>query len=119
MRTTLVIGASENPERTSFMAIHRLLKANQNVVAIGSKSGEVAGVKIQTGQPFIPNIDTITLYLGIKNQIPLYKYILSLHPKRIIFNPGAENLEFEKTCANEKISVIKACTLVMLSLGSY
>ena len=34
MKKTLVIGASVNPERYSFMAIHSLLKKEHSVVAI-------------------------------------------------------------------------------------
>ena len=39
------------------------------------------------------DIDTVTLYLNPGHQKEYYDYIISLHPKRIIFNPGAENDE--------------------------
>jgi predicted CoA-binding protein len=64
MKKTLVIGASTNPERYSFLAINILLKIEHAVVAIGQKEGEVNGVKIQTKQIPFKNIHTVTLYLN-------------------------------------------------------
>src|ERR1017187_5067264 len=92
-KLTLMIGASLNPERESYSVLKILIARHFPVVAIGLKEGELAGVKIQKGTPAIENVDTITLYLGAKNQVPLYDYILGLNPKRLIFNPGAENEE--------------------------
>lgn len=116
---TLVIGASENPQRYSNMAIKSLLRHGKEVAAVGLKEGEVDGVKILTGQPAIENVDTVTMYVGPRNQPPFYDYILSLKPKRIIFNPGAENEELEKLAQKNGIEVVEACTLVMLSVGNY
>jgi hypothetical protein len=42
-----------------------------------------------------------------------------LHPKRIIFNPGAENAELEKLATDNGIKPMEACTLVLLSTGQY
>lgn len=119
MKTTVVIGASANPERTSYAAVLSLQRKNIPVVAVGIKEGEINGLKILKGSPPVENVDTVTLYVGAKNQPPLYGYILSLKPKRIIFNPGAENPEFEKICRASNIEVLVACTLTMLSIGNY
>ncbi len=116
---TLVIGASENPERYSNKAIKSLLRYGHEVVAVGLREGNVDGVKIEKGNPPLNNIDTITMYVGSNNQPPLYNYILSLNPRRIIFNPGAENLELTKLAREKGIEVIETCTLVMLSVGNY
>ncbi len=116
---TIVFGATENTSRYSNMAVKSLLRHGKEVEAIGLKAGEIEGVKIQTGSPQIENVDTITMYIGAKNQAPLYDYILSLKPKRIIFNPGAENDEFEKLAEEKGIEVVEACTLVMLTVGNY
>lgn len=116
---TLVIGASENPERYSFKAIHQLIKAGHEVKAVGLKKGDVAGVEIETGQPVFENIDTVTLYVGPVNQPVFYDYILSLKPRRVIFNPGTENPEFFKRLRESKIEVEIACTLVLLATQSY
>jgi predicted CoA-binding protein len=119
MKTTLVIGASENTERYSNRVTRMLHRQNIPVVAIGLKSGEIDGIKIQTGFPQLKNVDTVTLYIGPQHQPQYYDYILNLKPERVIFNPGTENPEFEKTARKAGIEVLEACTLTMLSIGNY
>ncbi len=118
-KKTLVLGASPNPNRYSFLAINRLKAHGHPVVAIGKKQSVVASVPIGTEKTPHEDVDTITLYLGEQNQKEYYDYILSLHPKRIIFNPGAENDELYELAEKQGIKPIEACTLVMLSTGQY
>jgi uncharacterized protein len=118
-KKTLVIGASTNPERYSYLAIQKLVKYNHTVLAIGLKEGVVENIAIETTLKPFENIDTVTLYVGAKNQPPYYDYILSLKPKRIIFNPGAENEELFALAQKNNILPIEACTLVMLSTAQY
>lgn len=116
---TLVLGASENPDRYSNKAMLRLLDKGHKIVAIGKQKGTVAGVPIITERPAMNDIDTVTLYLNPMNQKAYYDYILSLKPRRIIFNPGTENDELERKAASIGINVLEACTLVMLGTGQY
>lgn len=118
-KKTLVIGASTNPNRYSYLAIDKLRQKGHPVVAIGQKEGQVLDVDIQKGQPSLEQIDTVTLYLNAKNQAEYQNYILRLHPKRIIFNPGAENDAFADEAEKAGIKVLEACTLVMLSTNQY
>ncbi|GAC1455299.1 MAG: CoA-binding protein [Chitinophagaceae bacterium] len=118
-KKTLVLGASANPERYSFLAIGKLIKNGHPVVAIGSTPASVAGVDVVTGQKPITDIDTVTLYLNAGNQKEYYDYILSLKPKRIIFNPGAENEELALLARKNNILSLEACTLVLLSTGQF
>lgn len=118
-RVTLVLGASANPSRYSFLALHRLLTNDHPVVAIGKKQTIVAGISIETEKINFEKIHTITLYLNPAHQKEYYSYLLSLQPKRIIFNPGAENEEFYELAKRNGIHVENACTLVMLSTGQY
>ncbi|MBF0695031.1 MAG: CoA-binding protein [Flavobacterium sp.] len=118
-KKTLVLGASANPARYSYMAIKKLVGYDQSVVAIGLKEEEVAGVKIHTKQLPLTNIDTVTLYLNPLRQREYYNYILGLQPKRVIFNPGTENPEFYQLLRQNKIEVEIACTLVLLSMNQY
>jgi len=118
-KLTLVIGASENPGRYANQAVRMLRENNIPVAAVGLKAGEIQDVKIQTGFPKIENIHTVTLYVGPKNQPSYYDYILSLKPKRVVFNPGTENDEFQEKIEKAGIEAIEACTLVMLSVGNY
>lgn len=116
---TLVLGASSNPERYSFMAINRLLQHNHEVVAIGLKNENVLGITIQTGFPEVNNVHTVTLYLNPLRQVDYYDYIINLNPKRVIFNPGTENPEFYNLLKKNNIQVEVACTLVLLGTNQY
>lgn len=118
-KKTLVIGASENPERYSHLAVQRLRLKGHEVVAIGRRNGTISDVAIQKGKPDIENLDTISIYMNDKNQKEFENYILSLKPKRIIFNPGAENMELAQKALEQGIQPMEACTLVLLSTGQY
>ena len=119
MKTTLVIGASENSERFSNRVTRMLHHQKISVIAIGLKGGEINGIKIQTGFPEIENVDTVTLYVAPKHQHLYYDYIIGLKPERIIFNPGTENPEMEAKARKAGIEVLEACTLTMLTVGTY
>lgn len=118
-KKTLVLGASDNPSRYSFLAIHRLKSLGHPVVAIGKKHSLVADIPVETEKKKFENIHTITLYLNPEHQKEYYDYILSLNPERIIFNPGAENDELSAIAKQKGIPVQDACTLVLLSTGQY
>jgi hypothetical protein len=118
-KKTLVLGASTNPSRYSYLAMHRLSAYDHPVVAVGRREGKVGNINIQTGQPEFEDVDTVTLYLNPTNQKPYYDYILSLRPKRIIFNPGTENDELQEIADRKGIKSLEGCTLVMLSTGQY
>lgn len=118
-KKTLVLGASENPSRYSNMAVRRLSAHQHPVVAIGRRPGTIGDIDIETSQLPEADVDTITLYLNPVNQLLYYDYILSLNPKRIIFNPGTENDELANLAQAKGIVTLEACTLVMLSTGQY
>ncbi|NOR74995.1 MAG: CoA-binding protein [Draconibacterium sp.] len=118
-KRTLVIGASMNPARYSYMAIHSLQKHGNDVVALAKRTGQVADIAIQTEFPKSENIHTVSLYIGKQRQPEYYNYLLELNPKRVIFNPGAENHDLEKLLETNGVETLEACTLVMLSTGQY
>ena len=119
MKKTLVIGASENPERYSNKAIRALLLHKHEVVALGIKKGSVEGVNFHTEKEQFENVDTVTLYIGPRNQPEYYSYIIGLKPRRVIFNPGTENPEFIAQLKTNGIYPEIACTLVLLSTGQF
>ena len=119
MKRTLVLGASLNPSRYSNLVIHSLLKKGAEVFALGNKEGLVESVEIQTEKFAIPNLDVITLYLNPKRQVEYYDYIIELNPKRVIFNPGTENMELVELLRDNNITYELACTLVLLSTNQY
>ncbi len=116
---TLIIGASINPERYAYKAANSLLAHGHEIELIGQKEGEIKGHEIHTDYPNLEGIDTITMYVGPKNQPNLYDYILKQNPRRIIFNPGAENSEFKKLAEDKGVEVEEACTLVLLATGQF
>jgi len=118
-KKTLVLGASDNPSRYSYLAIHRLRSHDHPVVAIGRRNTKVLDVPIDKEKKQFDAIDTVTLYMNPRNQREYYDYILSLQPNRIIFNPGTENAELEILAHQKGIKTIEACTLVMLSTNQY
>ena len=118
-KKTLVLGASDNPSRYSYLAVNRLRSDGHPVVAIGKKNTMVADVPIEKEKKDWNGIDTVTLYLNPTHQQQYYDYILSLKPKRIIFNPGAENDELADLATKNGITPIEACTLVLLSTNQY
>jgi len=118
-KRTLVLGASENPSRYSHLALQRLQSHKHPVVAIGKKKGLVGSISIETEKKDWKGVDTVTLYLNPLHQKEYYNYILSLKPKRIIFNPGAENEELAEMASAKGIQPVEACTLVMLATNQY
>ncbi|ARV07786.1 CoA-binding protein [Polaribacter sp. SA4-10] len=116
---TLVIGASTNPNKYSNIAIKRLADKEMQVVALGLRKGTVSGITIDEEKKDYKNIDTVNLYLNPKRQEDYYSYIISLKPRRVIFNPGTENTEFVKLLQENNIESEIACSLVLLSINQY
>ena len=116
---TLVFGASLKEIRYSNKALKLLRTYNHEVLAIGGRKGKVDDVSILTGHPELNGVDTVTMYMGEQAQKDHEEYLLSLKPRRIIFNPGAENRSFAKKAKEEGIVIEEACTLVMLKTGQY
>lgn len=119
MKKTVVLGASDNPSRYSFLAVERLREKGHPVVAVGKREGKIKDTLILTGEPLVNDVDTVTLYLNPVLQVAAYDYILGLKPRRVIFNPGTENDELEEILRSKGIESVEACTLVMLAAGMY
>lgn len=116
MEKYIVLGASPNPVRHSYKAVKSLIRRNKDVIPIGFRKGKISGVEILTGQPEIEDVTTVLLYMGAKRQPEFFDYILNkLQPRKIIFNPGTENPEFEEMAQKEDIEVIVGCALVMIN----
>jgi len=116
---TVIIGASPNPERYSYMATVRLMQHGHEVYPIGIRGGRIEDRGIMMDRPQLENIHTVTLYVGPAHQGPWIDYVIGLHPKRIIFNPGTENSAFYNLASEAGIECLEACTLVMLSTNQY
>ena len=118
--TVLILGASSKPNRYSYLALNDLRNYGHQVIAVGLKSAQVNDIQIQTELPDVETpIDTVTIYLNKNNQVKYEKYILELQPRRVIFNPGAENSDLMKRLADLNIETLNACTLVMLRTSQF
>ncbi len=120
-KKTAIIGATTNQSRYAYLAAQQLTSANHEIIPIGIKKGNVFGKPILDiyEKPEIENLDTITMYIGNQNQREWEDYILSLKPKRIIFNPGSENATLAQKASDQGIEVLSACTLVMIGNDLY
>ncbi len=118
-KKTIVLGASTNPQRYAYKATERLKNKGHHVIPVGIKEGEIFDLPIITDKRLFEDVDTITLYIGPKNQTDWFQYIVSTQPKRVIFNPGTENKDMKKLLSDNDIAYEEGCTLVMLQSGQY
>jgi predicted CoA-binding protein len=119
MKKTLVVGASPNTDRYSYLATEMLKEYKHPVYAFGLKKGMINGTEINTVWPVNEEFDTVTLYVGPQNQADYFDKVVGLKPKRVIFNPGTENKEFENLLIQNNIKPTEACTLVMLRTNQF
>lgn len=115
-----VIGASDNPERYSNMAVKLLKEKGHTVFPVHQRIKVVEGLNVYSSIADVPQtIDTVTLYIAADISSALSQQILDKKPRRIIFNPGAENPELAAMAARQGIIVQNACTLVLLKTGQF
>ncbi len=116
---TLVIGATNRPEKYGYKAVKSLLSHGHKVHAIGVRKGFIDDVEIQNEKVLFDDVDTVTLYINPTIQIEYYNYILQLKPRRVIFNPGTENYAFYPVLKAAGIAYEEACSLVLLHTRQY
>jgi hypothetical protein len=115
-----ILGASSKPERYAFKAFEMLKEYGHTPYPVTPKFSELEGVPaVAHLRDLATPIDTLTMYVGPDISTKLKSEILALNPKRVIFNPGSENLALEEELKNAGINVIEACTLVMLRTNRF
>lgn len=120
MSRVAVLGASDNPERTAYQALQRLLDNGHEVIPVSPKGGEILGLPVQASLAQIAApVDTVTLYVGPDRQPALLPDIVALKPRRVIFNPGTENAALYPQLQQAGIAVQEACTLVLLATHQF
>ncbi|MEL7533290.1 MAG: CoA-binding protein [Bacteroidota bacterium] len=121
-KSTLILGASSKPSRYAYLASERLQEEGHEVIALGKRQGDTAGIPIHDNPESIhlpEELDTVTLYLNPQRQGEYYDWLISLKPKRVIFNPGTENMELADKLREAGIEAVFGCTLVMLASRMY
>lgn len=116
---TLVLGASHKPGRYANIAMHLLREHGHEVVPVGRRARSFEDWEIREGKPAVEGVDTVTMYMSAANQSEFEDYILSLKPRRVIFNPGAENPTLAQKLENAGVETEIACTLVLLRTGQF
>lgn len=119
MSLIVVLGASPNSDRFSNKAVKRLVRQNYKVVAIGKRPGMIENIPIITEQPPLDDVHTVVMYLAPYHQGEIFDYVISLHPRRVIFNPGTESPEFDEFLESYNVEIVHDCTLVMLATGKF
>jgi len=120
VQTVAVLGASNNPERYSNMAVRRLREAGHHVIPVNPALSEIEGLPVAKSLGEIKEpVDTLTLYVGPQRLAALTDELLRLAPKRVIFNPGTESPELAAALDRAGITHLEACTLVMLQTGQF
>jgi len=116
-----VLGASPNPERYSNQAVRLLAEYGHEVIPVNPAQSEIEGLAVVKSLEELDagDIDTVTMYVGARHSDPLYDHLAALRPRRVIFNPGAENPELATALESAGIQVEEACTLVLLRTGTF
>jgi predicted CoA-binding protein len=118
--TVAIVGASPKPERYSNRALRMLMSHGHTAIPVSKLGRDILGLTGYASLRAIPEpIDTVTLYLRPEKQAPVVQDILAVKPRRVIFNPGAENPEAAETLSRSGITTIEACTLVLLTTGQF
>jgi predicted CoA-binding protein len=118
--TVAIVGASPKPGRYAFKAMELLSEYGHTPIPVNPAYHEILGQTCYPRLGATPKpIDTVTLYHGSARSNPLIEEILSVEPRRIIMNPGAENETLAEKGRERGIEVIEGCTLVMLRTGTF
>lgn len=120
MKTVVVLGASRNPDRYAFRAMERLQRHGYKAIPVNPAVAEILGEQCYASIQNVPGpIDTVTIYVGSERSTPFIDEIIRVKPRRIIFNPGAENQKLAEAAKAAGIEVIRGCTLVLLQAGTF
>ena len=115
-----VIGASNKPDRYSYQAVMLLKEKGHHVYPVHQRIKDIEGMAVYPSIKDIKEpIDTVSLYVAADISSLLGEEIIVKNPKRIIFNPGAENVELEARAQSAGIKTLNACTLVMLRTNQF
>lgn len=116
----VIVGASNNPERYSHRALLLLRKHGHEVVPVHPKLTEIEGISVVSDLSAISGpVDTVTMYVGAAISAGLQEKLIALKPRRVIFNPGAENAALADALTQTGIAYEDACTLVLLNTGQF
>ena len=110
-----VLGASPKEDRVSFRAVKMLKEHGHQPIPVHPAGHAVDGTPgFKSLDGIHEPVDTLTMYVGADISNAELEAILRLKPRRVIFNPGAENEPLAEKLEAAGMEVVRACTLVML-----
>lgn len=113
-----ILGASDNPERYSFLAWRMLQERQAKIGLVSNRVTEIEGQRVfpdlASAVKTLGKPDTITMYVAPQISNRLATELIGSNPRRVIFNPGSENPELQEQLLKHGIQVVQACTLVLL-----
>lgn len=118
--SVVIIGASHKPQRYAYKAQAMLMDYKHTVFPVSGNGRKILGVEGYSSVTQINHpIDTVTLYLNAARHEAIKQDVLSLKPRRIIFNPGTESTLLMQYYQHHGIETLEACTLVMLRIDQF
>ncbi len=118
--TVAVLGASPKEDRYSYKAVKMLREHGHQPIPVHPAGHDVLGIKgLKSLDDIEGPVDTLTMYVGAQISDGELERILKLKPRRVIFNPGAENEVLADKLKAAGIEVVFACTLVMLQTDQF
>lgn len=118
----VIVGASHKPDRYAHKALLALRQHGHEVIPVNPTLpvGEIEGIPVVRDLADVAGpVDTITMYVGEKISAGMTDKLAALRPRRVIFNPGAENAILAVALEQAGIKCEDACTLVMLATGQF
>lgn len=120
MSNVAVVGASPDEERYSNKAMRFLKEKGHTAIPVAPKHERICGEEVHASLRDVPDeVDTVSMYVAPARQEPIIDEIVELAPRRVIFNPGAENPGAYERLEAGGIEVVEACTLVLLRTNQF
>ena len=115
-----VLGATPKEDRYSYKAVKMLLAHGHEPIPVHPAGHDVLGIPgVKSLSDISQHVDTLTMYVASQISEGELDRILKLKPRRVIFNPGAENETLAEQLRAAGIEVVFACTLVMLQTDQF
>ena len=119
-KRVVVLGASNKPDRYAYRALKMLRQHGHEVIPINPVLDTIEGIPVVKDLSQVTGeVDTVTMYVGPKISEGLTEKLTALKPKRVIFNPGAENPALSSHLHAHGIVPLNDCTLIMLGSGDF
>ena len=120
LESVLLIGASSNPDRYANKAMALLLEGGHKVIPVNPRERQVLGVDAVSSIDEVDEpISTVSVYVRPERLKPDLDKLISLSPRRVIFNPGTEDDEMASALRDRGIHVLEACTIVLLKTEQF